>query len=182
MYEQVMAISRLDTSPTSNWNAYLLDFDAINWLDYPLLENPIGWLTFGSDNITVVQDDSTKDDFGAFVWGNYVVYSSRAIGLSADVRIYNIGSNRTTELTSSAYDWWASDFKGDKIIMYSNLNQDSPTYTLSDDYDIYRTVTDLESITSTMFNVTPVIIIVLVAMAILGAFRFFGSGANGGLI
>ncbi len=187
IYGDMLGLRLLDASPSS-WNTYLLDMSGWNWTAIIDAES-YNWAYVDTtrniniqDNTIVVDIDSTYDSFTPLIWENYVFYIKKTGTIDYDIVYYNIAKNETEIIVETPYNSQVTDIYIDKLVWQDTRNSFTQNGDLTDNWDIYRMVTDVESIGSSLSNVVPLILIMLVSMSIIGAFMYFGNSADGGMI
>lgn len=186
IYENYLAFSN---GSWASWNGYVLDLDAINW-------SAGGWDTSTvpatkdfdwndiSGNITEVDVSNDYKATWLRMYGDWIGYSVADNGDmdSANVIVYNIRTERRTNITDNVMVQRAEDLYRDKFVWIDNQNSITNHNDARDTFDIYRTVTDLENIGSNIMGIVPIIIIILMIGAIVGAMKMFGSSGGGGML
>ena len=172
IYEDLLGIYRTNTIPVANSEAYIIDLEGFNWGAYTNPISSITWASFGDNTTRLTYTDYT-DESNIKIWGNYIAWNSN--GTSPNVQLYNINRNTTTNITTSPFRQVVEDFKGEKIIFRDNINSGSNHGDKRDDFDIYRTETSLENMGENIIGIIPVILVLLVIGAVIGAMKLFSE-------
>ena len=162
-------------------DSYILDLVGENITDQGG-DITIYWEDIASENIIEVDLEDSYDSYAPFTDGYNAVYSI-SDGSQQDILYYHISDGRQYYIASSNNDERLSDFSGTIILYHSNINSFTHDNDKSDDYDIYRTISDTENIGHTITNIIPIVIILIAVFFIAGALIYFGnSGSSGGML
>lgn len=182
IYDDKIVIDVLEVTPTSSWNLYLYDISAIDWTTVGI-EETYQWNSHISSNVTPIDVDFTSDARYGSMWGEWIVYADYpgSVGSTApNVRAVNYVSNRTMNLTYSGYYQFPQDMYMDKLVFTDNKNSDTNFGNATDNYDIYRLQTDIESLSLSIWAILPLIMVAMAAVAIGAAAKVFGGVGGGG--
>jgi len=161
-----------------NSDSYIIDMEALNITDEGG-DKTIYWEDIPDDALIEV-DTESYDSYAPLTDGNYAIYNYD--NAERDIMIYDIDSEQKTYFATSSNDEVLSDYYNTMIIYRTNINSFVHNNDARDDYDIYRSVSDTEFIGESITAIVPIVIIILITGAILGAFKLFGSGGTGGMI
>jgi len=174
-YNGLLGIS-LDDGVDSD--SYIIDMGILNITDVGA-DVTIYWEDI-PDDAKIVVDTEAYDSNAPLVWGGYAVYNY--YNANQDIMIYDIDDGRKIYFATTDNDEILTDYHNTMIVYTTNVNSFVHNNDARDDYDIYRSLSDTEYINRTITNIAPMILIILVAGAILGAFKLFGSSGSGGMI
>lgn len=167
-------------SASGDMDSYIIDMEGMNITDQGS-DTTIYWEDIAEDNLITVDTEDSYDSYAPYTDGFNAIYSI-SDGTQQDIMIYDIAEDRNIPFATSSNDERLSDYHSSMILYNSNINSFTKNNNPTDDYDIYRSVSDTEYINNTIWDYAPYIIILLVIGVILGAFKLFGASAGGGMI
>lgn len=159
-----------------NWDSYIINLEGMN-ITSEGGDETIYWEDIADENLIIVDDEVSYDSYAPYTDGRYAIYDYT--NNNRDIMIYDIKEDRKIYFTASSNDERLSDFTGSTILYHTNLNSFTHNNDATDDYDIYRSVSDTEAISSTFNNAVPVIIILVFAFFVVGVFAYLGSSGGG---
>jgi hypothetical protein len=171
MYEELIGITTYTAA--TGYDTHIVDFSFVNWS----LISTVTWDETEEYRTTVA--NTTQDERNIFVWDNYVCYNSNTPGYDDyNIYTYSISKHTTQTITASSYPHIICDFKGDKIVYSSNAGSYTQYGDARDDFDIYRTQTELESVGDVIWAAAPFILTIMVMGVIFGALKMFGDSSG----
>lgn len=172
MYNNYIVCQILEISPTSSWNLFIYDITQINWLSFGATTT-YQWASI-YENLTAIDRDFTSDAVNGNIWANWIVYTdfTGAVGSSpSNIRLVNIESDRSINMTYNVYFQDTPDIYMDKIVWRDNRNSDTNYGNARDIFDIYRSQTDIESMTTSMYIILPLFAVAMIIGAVAIAIR-----------
>ena len=182
IYDQKIGIRSLEVSPSS-WDSFVLDMGDWNWTAITD-GSTFGWTTVNSgmsvdmpNDIIAINTNSTIDTGCPYIWDDMAYYFVN--GTSNDIWAFDMDNNRTTYVTTTGSTSIIYDVYNDKVVWYDNINSVTRYGDYRDNWDIYRTQTATESITNTVYGITPLILIMIVVGGLIGALTLLTTGRGG---
>ena len=164
----------------TDYDSYIIDLEGMNITDEGG-DVLIYWENIAEENIIEVDTENSYNSYAPFTDGRYAIYNY--VGNNLDIMIYDIDEDRKIYFVASSNYEGLSDFTGSTILYNTNINSFTHNNDATDDFDIYRSVSDTEAISSTFINAVPVIIILVFVFFVVGAFAFmFRNDGYGGMI
>ncbi len=163
----------------TDYDSYIIDLEGMNITDEGG-DEIIYWENIAEENIIEVDTENSYNSYAPFTDGRYEIYSY--VDNNLDIMIYDIDEDRKTYFASSNNDERLSDFTGSTILYNTNINSFTHNNDATDDFDIYRSVSDTEAISTTFINIVPIIIILVFAFFVVGAFVYLGNSSSGGML
>jgi len=160
-----------------DFDSYIIDMEGMNITSEGGTEL-IYWENIAEENIIVVDTDDSYNSYAPYTDGNYAIY--QYYENEADIMIHDIDDNSSTVFINSDNDEDLYDYYNTMILYSTNQNSFTHNNDATDDYDIYRSESETENIGNTITEMIPLIIIIMVIGAILGAFAMFGGSAGDG--
>lgn len=164
----------------TDYDSYIIDLEGMNITDDGG-DVTIYWENIASENIIEVDTEDSYDSFAPYTDGYYAIY--QYTDNNNDIMIYNIGEDRKTYFASSNNDEILTDFTGSTILYNSNINSFTHNNDATDDYDIYRSLSDTENMANSFITIVPIVILIIFGFVIVGVFSVLGNNSGyGGML